>query len=285
MKKVLLLLCLLLAACSGKTASAAVTPAPAVTPVSTKEAAADFDPKTNQTVTVGDFSLQVPANWQQKENDYYAETGEGISFLQVELQELEKPFTEEEFLDIKDSVAEDFSKKLDGGEVVLSETITVNGITMNELIVQGKVSDILVRIHICMFVNPSDGNVVTVSFLQSDKSAYDHEEDYRKVIQSLQKNEEEPVEQNETSSAIRPEIKEAIDSYEAFFDEYIAFMKSFDASSTDMTMMLRYTSFLQQYQETMEKFEAMEEDLNDAEHAYYLEVMLRVEKKLLEVTY
>ena len=287
MKKVLMILLLALSACSGKTASATpASAASATTPAAAaKEAASDFDPETNQTVTAGDFSLQVPGNWQQKDNNYYAETGEGVSFLLIERYETKEPTTDEQLSAAKETYANSFLKGLDDGEVQRLETVKVNEITMNEMIVHGGSSDLSFSIHTCWFVNPSNGNIISIGFLQSDKSAYDHEEDYRKVIHSLQKNEEEPAEQSETSSAIRPEIKEAIDSYEAFFDEYIAFMKSFDASSSDMQMMLRYTSFLQQYQETMEKFEAMEEDLNDAEHAYYLEVMLRVEQKLLEASY
>ena len=57
------------------------------------------------------------------------------------------------------------------------------------------------------------------------------------------------------SDGIRPEFKEAMDSYEAFFDEYIAFMKEYaNAGPEDMLdMMGDYTEYLKQYAEAMEK--------------------------------
>jgi hypothetical protein len=85
----------------------------------------------------------------------------------------------------------------------------------------------------------------------------------------------------ESTNGIRTEIKEAIDSYEDFMDEYIAFMKTYDSS--DLTMLNQYTKFMTQYAETTEKFKALEnKNLTDEENLYYLKVMNRVNEKLLE---
>ncbi len=82
---------------------------------------------------------------------------------------------------------------------------------------------------------------------------------------------------------IRPEIKEAIDSYEAFFNEYADFMESYDAS--DISALTEYLSMLEQYTETEQKLDDMEdEDLTDAELQYYTQATLRIEQRLLEVT-
>ena len=87
---------------------------------------------------------------------------------------------------------------------------------------------------------------------------------------------------SEVHTGIRPEFKEAMDSYEAFFDEYIEFLESYDAN--DMSMLLEYTSFLSQYSETMGKLEDIDEsELSPEEDAYYLEVMLRIDQKLITV--
>ena len=79
---------------------------------------------------------------------------------------------------------------------------------------------------------------------------------------------------------------EAMDSYEAFFDEYVEFMKDFDESSLDdLSVLTDYTSLLSQYADVMEKLDAIDEDeLTAEEDAYYIEVMLRINKKLLEIT-
>ena len=83
---------------------------------------------------------------------------------------------------------------------------------------------------------------------------------------------------------IRPEFKEAMDSFEAFFDEYVAFMKAYMDSNDPLGMMEEYTSMMQQYVETMGELEDIdEEELSEEEALYYAEVVLRINQKLLEV--
>ena len=85
-----------------------------------------------------------------------------------------------------------------------------------------------------------------------------------------------------THTGIRPEFKEAMDSYEAFFDEYIEFLENYDAN--DISMLLEYTSFLTQYSDTMNKLDDIDEsELSPEENAYFIEVMLRIEQKLITV--
>ena len=87
---------------------------------------------------------------------------------------------------------------------------------------------------------------------------------------------------SEVHTGIRPEFKEAMDSYEAFFDEYIEFLERYDAN--DLSMVLEYTSFMAQYNETMGKLDDIDEsELSPEEDAYYLEVMLRIDQKLITV--
>ena len=90
------------------------------------------------------------------------------------------------------------------------------------------------------------------------------------------------------SDGIRPEFKEAMDSYEAFFDEYIEFMTEYaNADATDLLKMLGdYNEYMQQFVETMEEFEQLEsQDLSTEEALYYAEVSSRISKKLLEIEY
>ena len=82
---------------------------------------------------------------------------------------------------------------------------------------------------------------------------------------------------------IRPDIKEAIDSYEAFMDEYIAFMKKYRNSDDPFAMLGDYLKYLEKLNEVNEKFDAIQDkELTDAEALYYSEVSLRVSKKLLD---
>ena len=85
------------------------------------------------------------------------------------------------------------------------------------------------------------------------------------------------------SAGVSPEFKATMDSYEAFFDEYIDFMKAMSEDPTNMTMLLRYTAMMAQYAETMEKLDAIDESkLSPADDAYYIEVMARIEVKLMQ---
>lgn len=97
---------------------------------------------------------------------------------------------------------------------------------------------------------------------------------------SVQKSDEtEP-----TISGVRPEFKEAMDSYEAFFDEYVEFMKTFSASDNPISMMTDYAKFMGQYVQTMADFEAVnEQEMSTEEALYYAEVSTRVSQKLLEI--
>ncbi len=80
------------------------------------------------------------------------------------------------------------------------------------------------------------------------------------------------------------DFKEAMDSYEEFFDEYVVFMKKYENSDNPMSMFSDYTKFMSQYSETMQKLDEWKsKDLNTKEAAYLLDVTNRINKKLLEV--
>ena len=83
-------------------------------------------------------------------------------------------------------------------------------------------------------------------------------------------------------NGMRPEFKEAMDAYEAFFDEYIEFMTKYEESDNALTMLVEYGDFMLKYADYMEKFEAWDDGtLNDTEMNYYLQVQMRVNQKLL----
>lgn len=84
---------------------------------------------------------------------------------------------------------------------------------------------------------------------------------------------------------MRPEFKEAMDSYEAFYVEYCDFMEQYKENPTDMELLTGYTDMMAKAAEMSEKFDAWEEsEMNDAELNYYLDVNNRITKKLLEVS-
>lgn len=101
----------------------------------------------------------------------------------------------------------------------------------------------------------------------------------------VSKNDTKKVETTETntntSTTVTPEFKEAMDSYEAFFDEYIAFMTTYKDEDEPVSMLSDYMNYLTKYQETMEKLDQIDKDnLSAADDAYYIEVQSRINQKL-----
>ena len=100
-------------------------------------------------------------------------------------------------------------------------------------------------------------------------------EESSKKEQSSKK--ESSKEESSESEEVSSSFKETMDEYEEFMDKYVDFMKSYDAN--DVTMLSEYTELLSQY-----KVSKIDEDsLSSADLAYYLDVINRVNKKLLEV--
>lgn len=130
-------------------------------------------------------------------------------------------------------------------------------------------------------------------------AAYDDNYDFGQVLADLEQQKatesaERTVEQDEPEptaeeepqdeSQIRPEFKEAMDSCEQFYDEYVTFMQKYQENSSDLTLLADYASYMTRYEEMMNKLDAIEEDdLTTAELAYYIEVTSRIQQKLLTI--
>ena len=82
------------------------------------------------------------------------------------------------------------------------------------------------------------------------------------------------------NTAIRTELKEFLDSYEAFIDVYCEFMQNYDSS--DMLQLTEYAQLLSRYADFVEKADAWdEEEMNTEELLYYTEVMAKSSQKLI----
>lgn len=84
----------------------------------------------------------------------------------------------------------------------------------------------------------------------------------------------------ESVNGIRPSFKEAIDSYEAFFDSYCAFMIKYKSSEDTAGMLADYTEYMKKYTDTMNKLDGLKGEANDAELKYYTDAMIRINEKL-----
>lgn len=94
---------------------------------------------------------------------------------------------------------------------------------------------------------------------------------------------QEEAKSEESTDGIRPEFKEAMDVYEAFFDEYAEFMKKYRSTENSFSLLTDYMMIMSRYAEVMESLDEIDEDnLSTEEYLYYVEVMTRINAKLLE---
>lgn len=102
---------------------------------------------------------------------------------------------------------------------------------------------------------------------------------------SQKQSDESDAKESVDESAIRPEFQEAMDSYEAFFDEYVDYMKSYQNDPTNAELLMGLSDMMAKESEMLKEFDDWEndEDMTTAEAAYYLEVQSRVTAKLAEV--
>lgn len=68
------------------------------------------------------------------------------------------------------------------------------------------------------------------------------------------------VREETSSDGISPEFKEAMDSYEAFFDEYVEFMKKYAESDDTLGMMEDYADYMTKYADAMEQMNEINEE-------------------------
>lgn len=103
--------------------------------------------------------------------------------------------------------------------------------------------------------------------------------------QSVQK-ETIPEIETETvpSSGIRPEFKEAMDSYEEFYNEYCDLLKKYTEDPTDLGLLAKYGEMLKKVEKMDEAFKAWDqEEMTSEELKYYMDVNNRVVKRLIDV--
>ena len=95
---------------------------------------------------------------------------------------------------------------------------------------------------------------------------------------------DQSTDESTDSTGIRPEVKEFLDSYESFMNEYADFMEKYNNSNDVASMMKDYTTYMTKYADFTQKYKDLgDDDLNDEELKYYVDVQSRVTKRLIDV--
>ena len=110
-------------------------------------------------------------------------------------------------------------------------------------------------------------------------------EDTKVSEETTPKKDDDASETKDTASdQVNPEFKEMMDSYEAFFDEYVEFMKKYNNSDDVLSMMDDYSDYLTKYTDYMDKLYNVDaENMSEADAYYYVEVSTRILDKLKEI--
>ena len=96
----------------------------------------------------------------------------------------------------------------------------------------------------------------------------------------------QPKQSSSSAVGVDPDLKAFMDSYESFMDEYVAFMQSFDSSSSSLSALTNYAAMMSKYADFAAKAGDLDTDaMSAADYAYYMEVMARVNAKMLTAAY
>lgn len=113
------------------------------------------------------------------------------------------------------------------------------------------------------------------------------EEPEEPEILDLPEESEEPEvpQEPELVDGMRPDFKAAMDSYEAFYDEYCDFLTRYQENPMDLRLLADYAVMMTRLSEMEAAFDAWDaDDMNAVESAYYFEVSARVLQKLSAVS-
>lgn len=123
---------------------------------------------------------------------------------------------------------------------------------------------------------------VTATETKEEQTASKQEKTETKEEKSTEKSSDD----SDLVDGMHPEFKEAMDSYETFMNDYCDFMKKYaESDGKDAEMLADYADYMSKYADFVKKFDAWDEDeMNDTELAYYLDVQTRVSKKLAELS-
>lgn len=123
-------------------------------------------------------------------------------------------------------------------------------------------------------------NVMIIDIDESDYKNNDEETDTTDISTNENSNDTD-----NSTDTIRPKFKKAMDSYEAFINDYCELMKKYaESDGNDMELLVDYLDFIGKIADVTKDFEAWNnKDLNAAEAAYYLKVQTRTNKKLMKI--
>ena len=239
-----------------------------------------FDPETNYDFEFDKIVFSIPKNWEIESDDTVDYLGAQSVWFKNNKNSSKLNFT---------SMAKgttpilDYAKALlDGCEIADTKETRINGLSAVYACGSSKYLSRYITVYLT-----DDKKMITVELEERNDNQVLFKEDYLKITQNavVKGNTAQTTKlKSAQSSDIRPEFKQMIDEYEAFFNSYVAFMKRYEESGT-LEMVTEYLDMLGKLNAYQEKLDAVEDmEMNAAEQEYYTQAVLRINKKMLEVS-
>lgn len=259
-----------------------------------------LDNTNSTTVIFHDMVIRIPNRFGSKtsasseDNFFFKDSETGGNKCMIALSYTNSGLSEKDYLGNEDFIANRLQSGFEGTFSDVnrkdSKKQTIDGKIGFGYSFEGKLDGTAVLVY-DDFIYVNDGDVYLIGLVKSADVDEDLSIVFQSVIESIsiaektpQDNSDPEADQRKTeNTGMRPEIKEAIDAYEAFLNTYCDFMESFDSSN--FSMLAKYAELVSQYTEMQKQFDTLgNSDLNDVELAYYTEVSLRCSARLLEVS-
>ena len=247
----------------------------------------DFDTMEHQTLSVGDYVMDIPA-WRTNDEGtfYYPDTGKtGFAMFRAMKGE-DGGYDDDILVQARSEFISGFmdAKDFKDSELINEESLSLNDIVMNSAVFHTTLntgSGMPGLFRVIWFINPSDGSIASLQLFETDTCTAGYRDDLEKIAGSVRPAQTQTVSEPAGNGMSFEEFKQKMDSYEQFFNTYVEFMKSYDSSDT--SAMMQYLNLMAQYTEAIEALDSIDEStLTPEQDAYYLQVMLRIDQKLLE---
>lgn len=251
-----------------------------------------YDESTNQTVVFEGTQFSIPSYFDvrdEKSTDtwvhYYPEEKDYYCSLIFQSEKVD--WSEEEFNSNKsnlDSTLMDSVTRNKDMELIKSEDVTIAGMPGFFVCYSETETQSPAVVNVCFLYDSNNHKIILIEETKdyNDESNYDYTGDFEKIVKSASRAKTEA--DTKSSVGINPDFKAMMDSYERFFNSYVEFMKKYSRSNDPLGMLADYTDYMSKYMDAMDKLEKIDTDeLSTEDYKYYIDVMARIQKKLLEI--
>ena len=268
-----------------------------------------FDPKTNYVVTVAGVEFQIPSYYEKGKTNtsdggtisttYSALSGKDAGVVIISFEQSIPNGTSANFEKMKADAVETLAgihSSVENVSVTNSKDAEIAGMSGMVFSAIGSMKGVPVDEHGVVYWNDALKCLGGFFYYEVGDLEHDYFSDFEKTIASARAVEasssksaenvgtSEQMGQND-SGEVSSDLKEMLDSYEAFMDEYVEFMKTYQESDDTMGMLSKYSEYMQKYLDFAQKVEAVDtSNMSAADYAYYIEVTSRGSQKLLTVS-